>query len=159
MAKWLELNHGQRTLVNDDDYASLRMFHWSFDAGYATRKKKVNGKVVRIYLHRQLTNVVGDMEVDHINGDRLDNRRANLRVVSTSQNQMNRGKPRNNTSGYKGVTFHKKTGKWQAAIGLGGRVHYLGLYATAELAANAYDRVAREWHGTFGQFNFSKAGL
>lgn len=85
--------------------------------------------------------------VDHINGDRVDNRSANLRVCTRGQNLCNRGKTSLNTSGYKGVVFHQK--KWKAQIGFQGRHRYIGVFDTQEEAHIAYCAKAKELHGEF----------
>lgn len=90
--------------------------------------------------------------VDHINLDKADNRIfANLRDATVAQNQHNRAEQVNNTSGYKGVSLIKKTGRWKAEIMLNGKSRYLGVYATAELAAGAYNEAALEMHGDFAR--------
>lgn len=77
------------------------------------------------------------MQVDHINGNRADNRTCNLRLADCTDQMKNRAMPSNNTSGAHGVTLHKKSGMWQALIGVRGNSIYLGLYETIELAAEA----------------------
>lgn len=89
--------------------------------------------------------------IDHINRDPLDNRFCNLREASFAQNQYNRTEQRNNTSGFKGVSRFKKTGKWRAEIMLNGKSHYLGAYETAELASKAYDEAAISLHQSFAR--------
>lgn len=76
--------------------------------------------------------------LDHINRDRADNRICNLRNAAPAQNAQNRAKNRLNTSGYKGVTWHKRDKKWQAGLTLNGKTVHLGLYDTAEAAYEAY---------------------
>jgi hypothetical protein len=90
--------------------------------------------------------------VDHANGNGLDNRRQNLRPADKPKNGMNTGAPRNNTSGYKGVT--RRGARWQANIGLDGRLLCLGTFATPQEAARAYDTVATEHFGEFAHPNF-----
>lgn len=106
-------------------------------------------------LHRMLLRPPADMVVDHINGDRLDNRRANLRVCTQTENLAN-GKPhRDGKSKYRGVCFRKREGTWRAQISLGGqKSKYLGQYPTEEEAAMAYDHAARERYGDFARLNF-----
>lgn len=90
-----------------------------------------------------------ETDVDHINGDRSDNRWSNLRLASRSQNNCNSGRRRNNTSGHKGVRFHKKAGKWMAEARINGERIYLGLFDTAEAASEAYSDHAQKTHGEF----------
>ena len=89
--------------------------------------------------------------VDHINMNKIDNRFDNLREASFAQNQHNRTEQSNNTSGYKGVSRFKNTGRWRADIMLNGKSHYLGSFDTAEDAAIAYDMAASELHGSFAR--------
>lgn len=89
------------------------------------------------------------MSIDHINGDTMDNRMCNLRLATRTENQWNRGRQSNNTSGFKGVTFHKHSGKWHAVIEFYGRVISLGYYRTPEEASVAYETKARELTGEF----------
>ena len=96
--------------------------------------------------------------IDHIepaDSSHAQDRLSNLRIVSRSQNLMNRGIQSNNTSGYKGVYFSKPTGKWRAKIMTSGRLKSLGYFPTAEAAASAYDLAAKDLHGGFARLNFS----
>lgn len=77
------------------------------------------------------------LQIDHLNGNRSDNRPCNLRLADCSDQMKNRARPLNNTSGHHGVTFNKKSGKWQAQIGVGGKSVYLGLFSSIEMAAEA----------------------
>ena len=88
-------------------------------------------------------------QIDHINGIINDNRIANLRECSNSENNFNVGIMRTNTSGFKGVSWHKASGNWRAQINIDGRIMRLGGFATAELASEAYQTKAREFHGEF----------
>ena len=92
--------------------------------------------------------------VDHINRDRLDNRRANLRMATNAQNQANVTKRQGMTSRYKGVSRHTATGRWQARISVEGKQMHLGYFAHEADAARAYDARAREVFGVFAQANF-----
>jgi hypothetical protein len=94
------------------------------------------------------------MDVDHINGDGLCNLRENLRLCTHSENLHNRGKQINNTSGYKGVYFHKQSKKFTAKIRLEGKTTSLGYYDSPIEAAQAYDAKAREIFGEFARTNF-----
>jgi len=90
--------------------------------------------------------------IDHINGDRSDNRIENLREASMSNNQHNRPIQKNNTSGFKGVHFHKVTGKWRASIWKDSKQTRLGLFSTPETAHEAYKSACEVMHGSFSNF-------
>jgi len=98
------------------------------------------------------------MEVDHVNGNRLDNRYCNLRTCTRSQNQQNRGKPqlssRAASSQFKGVRRHRASGKWAAQIGTNSKNRHLGLFKTEREAALAYDHAAVLLFGPFARLNF-----
>lgn len=90
-------------------------------------------------------------EIDHINGVRNDNRWTNLREVDRTQNMMNRGLCRRNKTGYKGVSFDKRTGKFKAEICCRGVKHTLGRFDTAEEARDAYLAKSAELQGEFAR--------
>jgi hypothetical protein len=92
-------------------------------------------------------------QIDHINGIRDDNRIANLRLATPSQNLQNRPAPSSNTSGFKGVAWHKGARKWQAYISLNSKRMYLGLFSTKEDAYSAYCTAAIKHHGEFANTN------
>ena len=96
------------------------------------------------------------MQVDHINGDRLDNRRENLRIVTNWQNQMNRGMTINNSSGYKGVRL-RRSGKWEAQIRVNKKAIFLGRFYDKLDAAHAYDDAAKKYFGEFARLNFPES--
>ena len=92
-------------------------------------------------------------EVDHRNGNKLDNRKSNLRICSRSENQMNRGKQKNNTSGFKGVSQIKMNQKWVAYIKVNYKRIYIGCFLKKVDAARAYNMAALKYHGEFGLLN------
>jgi len=103
-------------------------------------------------LHRMIMGEPDGREVDHKNTDKLDNRRENLRIATNQQNQYNKNKQSNNTSGFKGVCFHKKAQKFVASIKIDGKQKYLGCFATAVGAHEAYKRAAIQHRGEFARF-------
>lgn len=142
-ARWVPLTQGRFALVDEADWPSVSGFSWCVDSsGYAMGRQ---GR-----LHNFLMGAKG---IDHVNGNKLDNRRANLRVATLAQNGHNRGKNPNGTSGFKGVSFCKQTGRWTAKILANGRTRWLGRHDTAEEAARAYDIAAQELHGEFARPN------
>ena len=94
------------------------------------------------------------LEIDHKNGQRHDNRISNLRLATHRQNMANSRSRQNNTSGFKGVSLFKPTGRWMAYIVVNYKRIYLGYFSHAEDAARAYDDAAREHFGEFARTNF-----
>jgi len=105
-------------------------------------------------MHRVILDAPMNMLVDHINGNGLDNRRENLRICTNTENLRNRGKDRDNTSGYKGVVIKKGEKKFRAQIRVNQKTIHLGSFSTPEEAARAYDDAAREYFGEFAWTNF-----
>ncbi len=148
--KKIFLSNSQVTLVSDEDHIFLAGYTWSpNNRGYATAS--VNGKtrfMHRVVVERMKLDLTGG-EVDHINQDRLDNRRNNLRIATRSQNKMNCGKPRDNTSGYRGVA--KDRNKWRSQIQVNGELIHLGCFDTPEEASDAYCEAAEKYFGEFAE--------
>lgn len=94
------------------------------------------------------------VHIDHINGDKADNRIANLREATTSENKFNIGLRSDNMSGFKGVSWIRRRSNWQSEIAASGKRRNLGYFSTAEEAARAYDAAAKEMHGHFAWLNF-----
>jgi len=137
------------TIVDDKDYPLLSKYNWYLNSsGYAT-----NGKV---YLHQLLLPKEEGKEVDHKDGNKLNNQRINLRYVSRSQHHANRKKKLNTTSKYKGVSFKDDTFRnkpWRAKIGKDYKRYYLGNYNTEKEAALAYNQKAKKIFGEFARYN------
>jgi hypothetical protein len=141
------------TKIDAEDADRLRHRSWWLHPdGYAASDVTTfDGRSIA-YLHREVVTAPPDRLVDHINGDRLDNRKANLRLATHSQNAANsRDRPRR--SGYRGVYPHKPTGRWIAQISIGGHVRHLGIYDDPQHAAMAYDHAARAQWGPFARTN------
>jgi hypothetical protein len=112
-----------------------------------------------IKIHRLVIGAKPGEIVDHINGNKLDNRRSNLRIATHAQNMANRVKSHNNTSGFKGVTFDtsmSRRKRWGASINHAGRRIKIGRYLTPEEAAKAYDNVALKLKGQYALLNFRR---
>jgi hypothetical protein len=154
----IRLTQGFVAIVDDEDAERiLAAGKWCATRGrtggfYAIRNVACDdGKRRQVRLHTFLT---GWSRVDHINGDGLDNRRANLREATHAENMRNTGVRSDNTSGYKGVHWYKSRKAWQASIKAEGKQLFLGYHSSAESAARAYDAAALELHGEFAGLNF-----
>ena len=150
----IPLTRGMVSIVDDSDYDMLiASGSWCAHPGgntfYAWRGWSRGGKPSGTLMHTFLT---GWSFTDHRNGDGLDNRRVNLRPATHAQNMMNRGMPRNNTSGYKGV--YSERGMWLAKLQFNKRGIRLGLFADRLDAARAYDAAAHRYFGEFARPNF-----
>lgn len=125
---------------------------WLDEKGYV--RIKINEHVYKA--HRMVfLYIYGWMpkEVDHVNvhGLKSDNRLANLRAATSAQNRQNRGLRKDNQYGVKGISFHKKTGKWQAEIQSDGKRHFLGCYDSQDKAMAAYEKALSDHHGEFAR--------
>lgn len=135
--------------IVDKEYSHLDKYKWLLHNGYA--KTKVDKKFKAI--HQFILPRRPKKEVDHINSDRLDNRRSNLRYATHQQNCFNQSKKKNNTTGYRGVAKHSTSKKFVAQITHNGKNVYLGLHETVELAAKAYNTKAKELYGEYAKLN------
>lgn len=141
----LVLRNGKCAFVDPEDFDYVNQWKWSCNSsGYAWRREGSTAKP--IYLHKVINKTPDDLFTDHINRNRLDNRRSNLRSVTWSENRINTGMFSNNTSGYKGVYWESATKKWIAAIGTGTKLKKLGRFASKEDAVNARQTAEKELH-------------
>lgn len=163
--KRIPLTQGKFAIVDEEDFGQVNQFNWYAWTGktcktfYARRNVRLpSGKKSTQLLHAFL--MPSGQDVDHRNEDGLDNRRANLRVASPSQNGANRRKLCGRASSlFKGVSLHRLSGKWQAYITFQGVRKYLGLYWAETWAALAYDEAAKQFFGPFANLNFSSPHL
>jgi hypothetical protein len=158
---WREipLTKGLVAKVDEGDYAALAVFKWHASVGqwhtYAARRGPRRKTLPRkqIFMHRVILTAPEGVAVDHINGDTLDNRHANLRFATASQNARNSTLSSRNTSGFKGVSFDRTRGKWRASIKDSDRKHTIGRFDSALDAARAYDEAALQLYGEFARTN------
>jgi len=154
-ARWITVAAGYFALVDDDDFDRLNENFWLMNKGYA----HVNSGGPP--MHYQIIPRAAGLLVDHVNGNKLDNRKANLRYASKRQNAWN-GNAKPSIDGYKGVERkHQGPGQrvtWSARIRTESGRLYLGAFGTPEDAARAYDHAARKYHGEHGTYNFPCAG-
>lgn len=143
---------GQIILVDDCDYEWLNAMSWAVSSsGYAIRSERVDGRPQSVLMHRRILGLqAGDRrDVDHINGNRLDNRRANLRACTRSQNLCN-ARGIGGACGLKGVSWHSSSRKWRARMTVRkGVSRHLGVFETPELAYEFYSLAIDMIHGEF----------
>jgi hypothetical protein len=141
---------GKYAIVDDEDYTLLSKYKWHLNKGYPERSEYITGRVIHKRISREIMTPTGNLVVDHINGDKLDNRRENLRVCTQAENAKNKRGNKRNTSGYKGVSFDKRKGTWAAYISN----KHIGYFENEEIAARAYDYHALKIHKQFATLNF-----
>lgn len=154
------LTQGYTTQVDDKEYESLNQYKWyahvarhkdgSTKVVYAVRSVYKDGTQATQQMHNL---IMGAKGIDHEDGNGLNNQRQNLRLATKQQNGNNRRLSIDNTSGYKGVCWHKAKNKWGAQITVNGEIIHLGYYVDIPEAAQAYDRAAKELHGKFALTN------
>lgn len=143
---WAPSTRGNVAIVSAEDAGLLRLNHWCARAdGYADSRR---GR-----LHQVVMPVKPGQNVDHINGNRHDARRSNLRECTPQQNHWNQRLTKRNKSGFKGVFFERRTGKWFSTITHEGRSIYLGTFTNKIEAARAYNAAAKERFGEFAWLN------
>jgi hypothetical protein len=154
--KEIPLTQGKVVIVDDDMYEYLSQWSWYWTGHYAARGER-SGRLQKLFLmHRVVLQAPEGTQVDHINMNKLDCRRVNLRLATRSQNNANRNMHRNNSCGFKGVSWSGNSLKnpYKAEIKIFGHKIYLGCFTTAEDAARAYDQKAKELFGEFARTNF-----
>lgn len=136
--------------IDDSEAEQIAAHHWTPDVRKGGR---IYFKSRNVFLHRFIMKCEkGDgIEIDHISGNTLDNRRINLRRCSHAENQRNQRRRRDNRTGFKGVSYHKASGKYQAQITVSGKQLALGLYKTPEEAHAAYCEASAKYHREFGR--------
>lgn len=160
MTKKIVLPSGDICLIDDVDYEWAISYKWHKDHnGYARRGvwSGRKNKAQWFFMHQEIMKTTRKGKwCDHINGNRLDNRRSNLRLSTSSQNLGNRKLSKNSSTGYKGVCFDKKYKKYKASIMCQGKRISLKYFSDPVEAAKAYDAKARELFGEFARTNFER---
>lgn len=157
----IPLTQGKTAMIDDADLDIISPYKWyamqvknRFYAAAHIRYGKHHYRM--ILMHRLIMGASTGQQVDHINMDTLDCRRSNLRFCTNAQNQRNRAKHHDNTSGYKGVDWMKSRQKWRARIMIDRKEIHLGLFDDPIKAAEAYDKAAIEHHKSFARLNFTQ---
>ena len=152
----IPLTKDYEAIIDSSDFDLVNGYNWTAQVNrnnvYAYRSERISGRSNTMLLHRILMQPEDGMVVDHINGNTLDNRRANLRVCTASQNSQNSRLSKSNTTGLKGVTFRKDRNKFQAQIIVQRKKKHLGYFDTPEEAHAEYLVASRAMHGDYGYY-------
>lgn len=145
--KIIYTNKKEEIFLDDGDFELLSNYTWYLDNGYA----RTNSKKLSAYMHKLILNIKDKtIFCDHIDGNRANNQKHNLRLCNIQQNAQNRI-PRNK---YKGISFKKKFNKYESNIGIDGKLIYLGYFDSEIEAAEKYDIAAIYYHKEFAKLNF-----
>lgn len=146
----IPVSQGKFTTIDGEDYSLVGQYRWYINHyGYAV----TNVGYKKIFMHRLIMNTPKGLVVDHINHNSLDNQKSNLRNCTRGQNQFNMLIRKDNTSGRKGVRWHKQLKKWNARIHVNGEEISLGCYNNREKASKAYNEAAQKYYGEFANLN------
>jgi len=158
----IPLTQGKYAIVDPEDFERLNKHKWhavkQSNTFYAIRCAGPAKKTTYIRMHREIIHPPDHLVVDHINHNGLDNRKANIRPATRSQNNFNRLiiKRKGASSKYKGVSWRKRRKRWRARIHVYGEYKFLGYFKEEIHAAKAYDKAAKKYHGEFASLNFPK---
>lgn len=151
---YVPLTQGYEAVIDAADVPLVEGYSWRALTDcrrvYAVTGIGPRGDVTAIRMHRLIMDAADGIDVDHIDHNGINNRRKNMRLCTRSQNLQNQRKRSDNTSGYKGVNYYKRTGKWRAYIMLEGKEKHLGYFDSPEGAYRAYCNASKEVHGEYG---------
>ena len=157
----IRLTQNKYAIIDPDDYPKISKYKWHAAKGgttfYVVRSKwcKITKICRDVRMHRVIIEVPDDYYVNHINGNGLDNRKANLRPATAAQNNQNARRPKRNAySKYRGVTWEKSKQRWRAHLSCNKRTIHAGYFNDELKAANAYDNAAKKYHREFAVLNF-----
>lgn len=140
-------------IVDDEDFEFLSQFKWHCtSAGYAARRsKRENGESRILLMHRVILNTFENTSVDHIDGNPLNNRKSNIRIVEHWQNMLNKKVRKDSSTGIKGV--QKYGNRWRVIISVRNIRHRIGSFLTIDEAINAYNNAAIRLHGEYARLS------
>lgn len=147
---YIPLTKGAESIIDLEDLDKVIGFNWCLSTGYAA----INTAKKRCLMHRCILNAPKNQQIDHINLNRLDNRKINLRLCNQSQNNANMFKLSTNKSGYRGVCWDKKHKKWRATIQINKKHTHIGYFDDINEAVKVRDAKAKELFGEFARLNY-----
>ena len=144
--KEIKLKNGETTIVDDDDFDYLSKHKWYLSKhGYAIGCEKRNNIKSFAKIHRIIMGINDpSIKIDHVNGNKLDNRKNNLRIASNSQNVHNSAKRKNTSNSFKGVNYVHRIKLWQSRCRMNNCDYFLGHFSSEIAAAYAYNKKAIE---------------
>ena len=147
---------GSSFLIDSEDLPAVSRYTWfrgkrGYPIAHTSRRSANPHKTFP--LHRFLMNPQEGYDVDHISGDKMDNRRSNLRICTHQENMFNQALRSNNTTGFYGVSKNKKTGNFEAYLHIDGKKKYLGTFMSAAKAAEKRDEAAKHYFGEYARLN------
>lgn len=157
--KLIALTRRMAAIVDEENYKKLSKYKWyahkAAKTFYARTNISIgNGKYRGVYMHRMIIDIPGNLQTDHVNGNGLDNRIANLRVCNQTENLQNRSGSEKSTSVFKGVHWDSRDKRWIAKIKKDGFHIVVGRFKSEIEAAREYDKAAIKYHGEFARVNF-----
>jgi len=157
--KEIKLTQGKFAVVDDNIYEELNQYKWhvskNYNTFYAVRNEGKFPHQKKIRMHRLIMGVTDEkIQIDHKYGNGLDNRKENLRICTSAENQRNKKPQIGRTSKFKGVYFSKPKNKWRARIGINSKLTHLGYFTNEVEAAKTYDKAAKIHFKEFANLNF-----
>lgn len=150
--KEIQLSQGKVAIVDDEDFEWLSQWKWCFrQQGYAGMGIVENGKQRIVYMHRLIAGTPKGMDTDHIDKNKLNNQRKNLRICTHEENCRNRSKSCNNTTGVKCVVLDSRTGRFRAYIKVKYRQIHIGMFDSIVEASSAHLKAQKYHFGTFSE--------
>lgn len=157
--KRIKLTQGKECLVDDNLYNWLSQWNWYYKVRWSNPSKGdavrtlngTNGRKTTLYMHQILCPAPPGYETDHKDTNTLNNQLSNLRIASKEQQGWNRQLQKNNTSGVKGVYWHKRDKLYRVQIRVQGKKKYIGGYKSLKVAIKARDKAVKQYHGEFAR--------
>lgn len=147
--QYIQLTQDNRAMVDDNLFDWLNQWKWYYKKGYAVRNEYGKNTHQTIGMHAVINQTPTGNSTDHINGDKLDNRAVNLRTCNSAENGWNRKRQKNNTSGHKGIYWHKRDKRWRVQIRVDGKKKFIGNFMEIDDAVIARDVAVLKYHGVF----------
>jgi hypothetical protein len=151
--KQIKVGPNHFAIIDDEDFEYINSFTWSLNL-QNKKKPRAFSQKLKTYMHRLIMNCSKGMQVDHIDGNPLNNQKSNLRICTLKENCRNVEKRKHCSSIYKGVHFEKYTKKWRAQITVNNKEIKLGRFLNEKDAAIAYDKAAMFYFKEFSYLNF-----